>query len=83
MDRQEWLSTNKPSMYDGTHYAFWIIRMKSYLLSLGFDICQSIVDGLTKPSTPSTYVVGKKLVENNEKGKKSSYVAWKIQSSLK
>ena len=43
--------------------------MKSYLLSLGFEIYKSIVDGYIEPSIPPTDAARKKLIENNEKEK--------------
>ena len=39
--------------------------MKSFLLSQGFDILQSIMDGYTKPSSPSTNTARRKLPKNN------------------
>ena len=46
--------------------------MKSYLFTLGFDIWKSIVDGYIEPNTPPPNVVGKRLIENNEKTKNVS-----------
>jgi hypothetical protein len=38
MDGQEGFSTNKDPFFDGTNYALWIIRMRTYLMDIGFDI---------------------------------------------
>ena len=46
--------------------------MKSYLFTLGFDIWKSIVNGYLEPCTPPPNVVGKSLIENNEKTKNVS-----------
>ena len=37
MDQQEGLSSNRYPLFDGTNYAFWSIRMRSYLMALGLD----------------------------------------------
>lgn len=42
---QEGFSSNKVPTFDGTTYAFWKLRMKAYLMALGFEVWQSIVDG--------------------------------------
>jgi hypothetical protein len=40
--------------FDGQNYGFWSIRMKTYIHAKGFEIWQSIVDGYTTPTIPST-----------------------------
>ena len=40
--------------FDGKKYAFWNISIKTYIQEHGFDIWQSIVDGYTVPTIPST-----------------------------
>ncbi|XP_057833096.1 uncharacterized protein LOC131043884 [Cryptomeria japonica] len=54
-------------VFDGTNYAFWSIKMKAYLNTLGYDVWQSVVDGYTPPSTPLTDAAGKRKSENNAK----------------
>jgi hypothetical protein len=54
MASQEGFSTNKAPLFDGTNYAFWSIRMQTYLMDLGFDIWKSVVTGYTTPKTPPT-----------------------------
>jgi hypothetical protein len=39
---------------NGQKYAFWSIRMKTYIHAQGFEIFQSIVDGYTTPTVPPT-----------------------------
>jgi glycine cleavage system protein P-like pyridoxal-binding family len=39
MDCKEGLPTNRAPLFDGTNYATWSIRMRTYLMALGFDIC--------------------------------------------
>jgi hypothetical protein len=41
--------------------------MKSFLLSLGFDIWKSVVDGYTAPANPPTNIVGKKICNENSR----------------
>jgi hypothetical protein len=48
MASQEGFSTNMDLLFDGTNYAFWSIRMQTYLVALGFDIWQSLVTGYKK-----------------------------------
>ena len=38
--------------FDGKKYAFWSIRMKTYIQAQGFEIWQSIVDGYIVPTFP-------------------------------
>jgi hypothetical protein len=40
--------------FDGQKYAFWSIRMKTYIQAQGFQVWQSIVDGYTAPTVPPT-----------------------------
>jgi hypothetical protein len=43
------------------YYAFWSVRMKIYLMDLGYDVWKAIESGYTTPSTPPTDIVEKKL----------------------
>jgi hypothetical protein len=38
MDQQEGMSSNRAPLLKGNDYAFWSIRMKSYLMALGCDV---------------------------------------------
>jgi hypothetical protein len=67
MESQEGFSTNKASLFDGKNYAFWSIRMKTYLMVIGFNIWQLVMTFYTYPITPSTDVVEKNPSENNAK----------------
>jgi hypothetical protein len=40
--------------FDGQKYAFWSIRMKTYIREQGFEIWQSIVDGYIVPAVLPT-----------------------------
>ena len=42
-------STNKAPMFDGTNFAFWKVRMRTYLMSLGADVWEVVETGYTKP----------------------------------
>jgi hypothetical protein len=53
--------------FDGQKYAFWSIRMKTYIQAQGFEIWQSIVDGYTTPTVPPTNDKAVKLGQNNSK----------------
>jgi hypothetical protein len=67
MDQQEGMSNNKAPLFNGGGYALWKIRMKNFLLALGFDIWKSVVDGYTTPTTPPKDVAGKKICNDNSR----------------
>ena len=48
-------------------YAFWSIRMKTYIQEQGFEIWQSIVDGYTVPVVPPKNDKAVKLGQTNSK----------------
>ena len=64
MDQQEGLSSNKTPLFDGTNCAFWSIKMRSHLMTLGFDIWKLVVNGYTTPTTSPKDTTGKKLSNN-------------------
>ena len=57
--------------FDGHKYAFWSIRMKTYIHAQGFEIWQSIVDGYTTPVVMPTNEKEVKLSQNNSKATNS------------
>jgi hypothetical protein len=67
MDEQEGLSSNKSPLFKGDDYSLWKIRMKRYMLSLGFDVWQSVENGYTAPATPPTDTAGKKICNDNSR----------------
>ena len=38
MDQQEGLATNRPPLFTGENYAYWSVRMKCHLMSLGWKV---------------------------------------------
>ena len=38
MDQQEGLATNIPPLFTGGNYAYWSVRMKCHLMSLGWKV---------------------------------------------
>ena len=38
MDQQEGLATNIPPLFTGENYAYWSVRMKFHLMSLGWKV---------------------------------------------
>ena len=38
MDQQEGLATNRPPLFTGENYAYWSVRMKCDLMSLGWKV---------------------------------------------
>lgn len=67
MSALEGLSTNKAPFFDGSHYAFWSVQMQSYLMSLGFDVWNSIVFGYIMLINLSTDADVKRAFESNAK----------------
>jgi hypothetical protein len=63
------LYKNGIPQFDGQKYAFWSIRMKTYIQSQGFEVWQSIVHGYTTPAIPPTNDKVVKLGHNNYKAK--------------
>jgi hypothetical protein len=43
-------STNKAPIFNGTNFAFWKVRMRTYLMSLGADVWEVVETGYTKPT---------------------------------
>jgi hypothetical protein len=67
MDQKEGMSSNRAPLFKGNDYAFWNIRMKSYLISLGCDVWIFLVNGYTAPTTTPSNVVAKKLCNDNSR----------------
>jgi hypothetical protein len=65
MDKHDCFSTNKSPLFDGSNYSFWSIRMRTYLMALGFEIWSEIKNGYTTPTTPHVDTTIKRLSENN------------------
>jgi hypothetical protein len=63
------LNKNGIPQFSGQKYAFWSIRMKTYIQEQGFEIWQSIVDGYTTLTVPPTNGKAVKLGHNNSKSK--------------
>ena len=47
MDREQSLII--PSLFDGTNYAYWKVRMRAFLQSLDEKVWQAVEIGWTKP----------------------------------
>jgi hypothetical protein len=66
MESQDsFLSSTIPPLFNGTYFAFWKIRMKTYLMSLGMEICQIMVDGYKIPTNLSIDEDSKKNYYSN------------------
>ena len=42
-------SINKAPIFDGKNFAFWKVRMRTYLMSLGADVWEVVETGYAKP----------------------------------
>lgn len=67
MSSDEEFSSRKAPLSDGIKYAFWRLRMQTYLSALGFDIWESFKSGYIVPSTSPIDTTSKKLFESDSK----------------
>jgi hypothetical protein len=49
MSSHEGNSTNKAPLFNGTNFAFWKVRMRTYLMALGVDVWDVVETGYIKP----------------------------------
>jgi hypothetical protein len=70
MERNNMYKNGIPQ-FDGQKYAFWSIRMKTYIQEQGFEIWQSIVYGYTIVAIPPTNDKAVKHGQNNFKATNS------------
>jgi hypothetical protein len=49
MTSHEGTSTTKPPLFDGTNFAFWKVRMRTYLMALGVDVWDVVENRYIKP----------------------------------
>jgi hypothetical protein len=70
--RDYFSSSTRPPLFNGTNFAFWKIRMKTYLMSLGMEIWQIVVDGYKIPTTLPTDEAGKKNYYSNARAMNST-----------
>ena len=53
MDQQGKVSSKVP-LFNGEDYAFWRIRMRIHLMSIGLDVWLSVEKGYKYPKSPPT-----------------------------
>ena len=61
------LYKNGIPQFDGQNYAFWSIRIKTYIQAQGFEIWKSVVDRYKEPVVLPTSERAIKLGQNNSK----------------
>jgi hypothetical protein len=49
MSSHEKNSTNKAPLFNGTIFAFWKVRMRTYIMALGADVWDVVHIGYVKP----------------------------------
>jgi hypothetical protein len=49
MSIHEGNSTNKAPLFNGTNFAFWKVRMRTYIMSLGDDVWDVVDTGYVNP----------------------------------
>jgi hypothetical protein len=67
MDQKEGMSSNKELLFKGDYYALWKIRIKIYLMALGFDVWKSIENGYTTLATPPTDSAGNNICNDKSR----------------
>jgi hypothetical protein len=45
MTSHEGTSTNKAPLFNGTNFAFWKVRMRTYIMALGADVWDVVETG--------------------------------------
>ena len=73
---QNMKGSSKVPMFEGNDYAFWSIRMKNYLMSLGPDVWTCILENYDVPENIPSHDEGKKKFWNHAKALNT------LQSSL-
>ena len=51
MTSHEGTLASKPPLFDGTNFAFWKIRMRTYLMALGVDVWDVVETGVMSPTS--------------------------------
>ena len=64
---QNMKGSSKVPMFEGNDYAFWSIRMKNYLMSLGPDVWTFFLEGYKVPDNIPTDDEGMKKFWNHAK----------------
>jgi len=59
--------TRKIPLFDGTNFGFWKKRMSYYLMSIGPEVWQYVLDEYKAPPTCMTYQDGRKDYISNAK----------------
>jgi hypothetical protein len=49
MSSHEGNSTNKAPLFNGINFAFWKVRMRTYIMALGADVWDVVDTGYVKP----------------------------------
>jgi hypothetical protein len=49
MSSHEGTSTNKVPLFNGTNFALWKVRMRTYIMALGADVWDVVKTGYVKP----------------------------------
>eukprot|EP00253_Pinus_taeda_P030617 PITA_30617 len=67
MSNYEREASIRPSIFDGTNFVYWKVRVTSYLQTLGTEVWDIIDIGYAFPSTTPTDLAEKKKYETNAK----------------
>ena len=67
MDQQEGLATNRPPLFTGENYAYWSVRMRFHLMSLGWKVWDATKNEVTIGNQYPTDTVELGQYEGNAK----------------
>ena len=67
MSNQDGITSIKPPVFNGSNLIFWKTRMRSYIQSIGTDVCPIVVQGYQYPATIPTDPNENKNYESNAK----------------
>ena len=64
MASQEGSSTNKAPFFTGANYAFWKVRVRTYIISLGIEVWAAVEFGYAPKATDSKKEAKQDFVAN-------------------
>ena len=83
MHQQEGLATNKPPIFKGENYAYWSVRMKRHLMSLGWKFRAATEKEYKIADILSTNKLELDQYEGNAKALNSILSGWTISVFVK
>jgi hypothetical protein len=67
MYQEKGMYSNKAPLFKGDDYALWKIRMKIYLMGLGFNVWKYVENGYTAPTNPPIVTTRNQICNDNSR----------------